>query len=98
MIRSQIVVAMALALLSGAVFSDLVSPELVQVGNLRIEAKIEGTGPPAVIFESGFTGGLVFEVSQTYKHPIDKYHYELMAGITAPNGNIVAKPLLDLKA
>jgi len=28
---------------------------------------------------------------------IDKYHYELMASITAPNGNIVAKPLLDLK-
>ncbi len=39
----------------------------------------------------------VFEVSQTFKHPIDKYHYELMAGITAPQGNIVAKPLLDLK-
>jgi len=33
----------------------------------------------------------------TFKHPIDKYHYELMAGITAPDGNIVAKPLLDLK-
>jgi Family of unknown function (DUF6176) len=39
----------------------------------------------------------VFEVSQTFKHPIDKYHYELMASITAPNGNIFAKPLLDLK-
>lgn len=39
----------------------------------------------------------VFEVSQTFKHSIDKYHYELMASITAPNGNIVAKPLLDLK-
>jgi hypothetical protein len=39
----------------------------------------------------------VFEVSQTFKHPIDKYHYETMASITAPDGNIVAKPLLDLK-
>jgi uncharacterized protein DUF6176 len=39
----------------------------------------------------------VFEVSQTFKHPIDKYHYGLMASITAPKGNIVAKPLLDLK-
>jgi hypothetical protein len=39
----------------------------------------------------------VFEVSQTFKHPIDKYHYELMASITAPAGNIFAKPLLDLK-
>ena len=39
----------------------------------------------------------VFDVSRTFKHPIDKYHYELMASITAPNGNIVAKQLLDLK-
>jgi Family of unknown function (DUF6176) len=39
----------------------------------------------------------VFEVSQTFKHPIDKYHYELMASITAPVGNIAAKLLLDLK-
>jgi hypothetical protein len=39
----------------------------------------------------------VFEVSQTFKHPIDKYHYKLMASITAPDGNIAAKPLLDLK-
>ena len=39
----------------------------------------------------------VFEVSQTFKHPIDKYHYGLMASITAPKGNIVARPLLDLK-
>ena len=34
----------------------------------------------------------VFEVSQTFKHPIDKYHYELMASITASDGNIVARP------
>jgi hypothetical protein len=27
----------------------------------------------------------------------DKYHYDLMASITAPDGNMVAKPLLDLK-
>jgi hypothetical protein len=40
----------------------------------------------------------VFKLSQTFKHPIDRYHYELMASITAPEGNIVAKPLLDLKA
>jgi pimeloyl-ACP methyl ester carboxylesterase len=58
MSRSQKVVAMALALLTGAVFSDAVSPELVQIGNLRVEAKVEGSGRPAVIFESGFTGGL----------------------------------------
>jgi Family of unknown function (DUF6176) len=39
----------------------------------------------------------VFEVSRTFKHPIDRYHYDLMDSITAPGGNIVAKPLLDLK-
>ena len=37
-----------------------------------------------------------FEVSRTFKHPIDKYHYELMASITAPNGNILGEPILDL--
>ena len=39
----------------------------------------------------------VFEVSRTFKHPIDKYHYEMMDAVTAPNGNIPAKLLLDLK-
>jgi hypothetical protein len=39
----------------------------------------------------------VFEMSRTFKHPIDRYHCELMASITAPDGNIVAKLLLDLK-
>ena len=38
----------------------------------------------------------VFAVSQTLKHPIDKFHYELMAEITATNGNILAKPIMDL--
>jgi pimeloyl-ACP methyl ester carboxylesterase len=52
------VVAFVLALLTSAALSDTVSPELVQVGNLRVETKVEGTGNPAVIFEGGFTGGL----------------------------------------
>ncbi len=38
----------------------------------------------------------VFQVSRELKHPIDKFHYELMAEITAANGNIIAKPLLDI--
>ncbi len=38
----------------------------------------------------------VFEVSQELKHPIDKFHYELMADITAANGNIIAKSLIDI--
>jgi YesN/AraC family two-component response regulator len=36
----------------------------------------------------------VFEVSQQLKHPIDKFHFELMEAITA--ANIFAKPLIDL--
>jgi len=36
----------------------------------------------------------VFEVSQQLKHPIDKYHYDLMAAITA--ANIFAVPLIDM--
>jgi len=58
MTRSQIVGAMTMLLLAGVALSEAVSPELVQVGNLRVETKIEGTGNPAVILESGFTGGL----------------------------------------
>ena len=56
--RKRLAVAAFLALLTEAALSDAVSPELVQVGNLRVEAKVEGTGNPAVILESGFTGGL----------------------------------------
>jgi hypothetical protein len=36
----------------------------------------------------------VFEVSQKLKHPIDKFHYDLMAQITA--ANIFAVPLIDI--
>lgn len=38
-----------------------------------------------------------FEASQTFKHPIDKYHYELMESITAPNGITLAEPFYDPK-
>ena len=38
----------------------------------------------------------VFEVSMKLNHAIDKFHYELMAEITAENGNILAKPLIDI--
>jgi hypothetical protein len=36
----------------------------------------------------------VFEVSQELKHPIDKFHYALMAEIAA--ANIFAVPLIDM--
>ncbi|MFC6439118.1 DUF6176 family protein [Bowmanella sp. JS7-9] len=38
----------------------------------------------------------VFEVSMQLKHPIDKFHYDLMAEITSKNGNILAEPLIDI--
>ena len=38
----------------------------------------------------------VFEVSMQLKHPIDKFHYELMTEITAEQGNILAEPLIDM--
>ena len=56
--QPQIIFAVALALLTARVAGDASSPEIVQVGNLRVETKVEGTGNPAVILESGFTGGL----------------------------------------
>jgi pimeloyl-ACP methyl ester carboxylesterase len=57
MIRSRLAIAIVLALLSAAVLGDALAPELVQVGNLRLETKLEGGGNPPVILESGFTGG-----------------------------------------
>lgn len=38
----------------------------------------------------------VFELSMQLNHPIDKFHYELMAEITADKGNLVAEPLIDI--
>jgi pimeloyl-ACP methyl ester carboxylesterase len=58
MYRLQAVIGIVLALLTGSVLGDAVPSELVQVGSLHIETKLDGTGRPAVIFESGFTGGL----------------------------------------
>jgi hypothetical protein len=36
----------------------------------------------------------VFEVSRELKHPIDKFHYDVMEAITA--ANIIAEPLIDM--
>lgn len=56
--QSRVFITIVLALLTRTVLGDAVSSELVQVGNLRIEARLEGVGRPPVILESGFTGGL----------------------------------------
>jgi pimeloyl-ACP methyl ester carboxylesterase len=57
MTRTKLFVV-ALILLAGSAVCGAAAPELVQVGNVKVEAKVDGTGRPAVIFESGFTGGL----------------------------------------
>lgn len=38
----------------------------------------------------------VFEVSMQMKHPIDQFHYEIMANITEEGGSISAEPLIDI--
>ena len=59
LLASRMVVAMGSG---GALFTDVAqaepaqSPELVKVEGRRVEAVIEGTGTPAVVFESGFNG------------------------------------------
>jgi hypothetical protein len=37
-----------------------------------------------------------FEVSQTLKHPIDQFHYKLMAEIMDTDGRIIAQPIIDI--
>lgn len=37
-----------------------------------------------------------FELAQTFKHPIDEYHFKLMESITAAEGSVLAQPFLDL--
>jgi pimeloyl-ACP methyl ester carboxylesterase len=58
MSRFRIVFVIALVLLCGSGTSKELSPELVQLGDLRTEVALDGVGSPPVIFESGFTGGL----------------------------------------
>ena len=36
----------------------IVRPPLIDVGGYRLEARVKGTGNPAVVFETGFTGGI----------------------------------------
>jgi pimeloyl-ACP methyl ester carboxylesterase len=58
MTRPRLVIFVVTAFFSTSGVGDTVSPELDQAGNLRLETKVDGAGRPAVIFESGFTGGL----------------------------------------
>lgn len=36
-----------------------------------------------------------WQVAMASKHDIDAYHFQVMADITAPDGEITAKPILD---
>jgi hypothetical protein len=36
----------------------IIRPPLIDVGGYRLEARVKGTGNPAVVFETGFTGGI----------------------------------------
>jgi thioesterase domain-containing protein len=48
--------------LSGAVLWIawlIIRPPLIDVGGYRLEARVKGTGNPAVVFETGFTGGIL---------------------------------------
>jgi pimeloyl-ACP methyl ester carboxylesterase len=36
----------------------IIRPPLIDVGGYRLEARVKGAGNPAVVFESGFTGGI----------------------------------------
>jgi pimeloyl-ACP methyl ester carboxylesterase len=67
LLASSVAVGIASTLFAGAVQAgDSHSPALVQVEGRRVEAEIEGAGSPAVVFESGFIGGLfLWEPVQT---------------------------------
>jgi pimeloyl-ACP methyl ester carboxylesterase len=56
-------VVLGVILLSGAVLWItwlIIRPPLIDVGGYRLEARVKGTGNPAVVFETGFTGGVLF--------------------------------------
>ena len=60
--QRKVGVILGAMLLSGAVLWIawlIVRPPLVDVGGYRLEARVKGAGNPAVVFETGFTGGIV---------------------------------------
>jgi pimeloyl-ACP methyl ester carboxylesterase len=54
-------VVLGVTVLSGAVLWMawlIIRPPLIDVGGYRLEARVKGSGNPAVVFETGFTGGI----------------------------------------
>lgn len=50
-------VVVALILFAGSVVSDAAAPELVQVGNLKVETKIDGMGRPPSFSKAALPAG-----------------------------------------
>jgi thioesterase domain-containing protein len=58
--RKMIGVALGGMLLSAVLWIAwlIIRPPLIDVGGYRLEARVKGLGNPAVVFETGFTGGI----------------------------------------
>src|ERR1700731_2091929 len=60
--QRKVGVVLGVIVLSGAVLWIawlIVRPPLIDVGGYRLEARVKGLGNPTVVFETGFTGGIL---------------------------------------
>ena len=60
--QRKVGVVLGVILLSGAVLWIawlIIRPPLIDVGGYRLEARVKGSGNPTVVFETGFTGGIL---------------------------------------
>jgi pimeloyl-ACP methyl ester carboxylesterase len=60
--QRKVGVILGVMVLSGAVLWIawlIIRPPLIDVGGYRLEARVKGSGNPAVVFETGFTGGIL---------------------------------------
>ena len=60
--QRKVGVVLGLILLSGAVLWIawlIIRPPLIDVGGYRLEVRVKGTGNPTVVFETGFTAGIL---------------------------------------
>jgi pimeloyl-ACP methyl ester carboxylesterase len=53
----RLIILLALALVTSSIAWLMARPSMIQIGRGRIEARIRGSGRPAVIFEAGLEGG-----------------------------------------
>jgi thioesterase domain-containing protein len=60
--QRKVGVVLGVIVLSGAVLWIawlIIRPPLIDVGGYRLEARLKGSGNPTVVFETGFTGGIL---------------------------------------